>query len=171
MLLGLLFIAVALVVLEKLNITKFYTKPSSSINSTATGEIPSARPTNTVDYSTPSNPQTPVDTHKGDTPLPSPMNQNLSVTITRIAKSYDQKNYLFKAVVGGATSGRCTVNVSKDGQTVSDTGSLGPIESELSCLDLSIPADTLAAGTWLAVVTATDSAGAKTTATQEFSVE
>lgn len=167
-----IFIALAIVVLlgaivftlEKTGVTNFYSSsptPTSQEQSSLTGEVPSANPTNTVDYSAPKpDDTTPIaDKNPAQTTPVSPTNPDLSITMTRAFKYGDL--YLIKAVIAGTDSASCSATMSKGSLTTSGNSGTAMIEGQFSCKDLSIPMSQLPElGEWNLVLTVTDKTGA-----------
>jgi hypothetical protein len=169
-----LAVIAVLLVLEKLNVTHFYTKPASNTaaNSTPAAAVPSATPTNTVNYA----PPTPADGEvvvpsKNTTPSTvSPVNTDLSATINSTRKSNDGTLFLVKVAVAGTQSGTCSATMTKGGSTSTKTGTIALSGGQYICTGLDIPMDTLSAGTWSLKVTVTDANGASTTVSQEVDI-
>jgi hypothetical protein len=149
--------------LEKTGVTNFF---DSSPNLTAseqtglTGVIPSANPTNTVDYSAPKPDDTITIADKNPNPAPvTPTNPELTVVVTNSRKSGDL--YLIKAVIVGTDSASCSATMSKGSLTASGNSGTAMIEGQFSCKDLSIPMSQLPeTGEWTIVLTVTDKTGA-----------
>ena len=161
---ALVCISAALIVLEKTGVTDFYhkdTAPSTS-SSLQTDEVPSANPTNTVDYGPPSDDNTTQVPEKNPSiPSETPINNSLSVAITSTRKNSDGSSYLIKAVVGGTESGTCSVTATKGSLLATDNGTIGLSSNQNSCLDLALPIGQLTeSGIWNVVVTVTDQNGA-----------
>ena len=143
--------------------TNFYsTSPNSTTSeqTSLTGEVPSANPTNTVDYSAPKPDDTTTIADKNPTPTtPAPTNPELAVIVTNSRPSGDL--YLIKAVIAGTDSASCSAVMTKGSLTASASSGTAMIEGQFSCKDLSIPLSQLPeSGEWTLVVTATDKTGA-----------
>jgi len=161
--LSLVGIAAALVILEKTGVTNFYSASSTPTPPTQqiTGEIPSANPTNTIDYSPPNPDNAVVIPDKNPNPLqPIPTNPELSIVMTNSRKSGD--DYLIKAVIAGTDSATCSVTMTKGSLTASASSGATTIEGQYSCDNLFIPMSQLTeSGEWNIAITVTDKAGAK----------
>ena len=160
----LLVVALIMVVLEKSGITNFYTSQKTATSSNQqTGEVPSASPTNTVDYGpAETNDTTTIPEKDSNLQTQNPVNENLIATITSTRKSSDGSNYLIKVAVSGTESGTCKVVATKNSLNISVTSEIGLSGSQLSCLDLKIPISSLESGTWNINVTVADMNGATT---------
>jgi hypothetical protein len=170
-----LAIIAALLVLEKLNVTHFYTKPVKLVvsDSTPTPVIPSAKPTNTVNYGAPTPGEEQVVPSKNPTPSSvSPINSELSATFTNPRINSDKTLFLVKVAVTGATSGTCSATMTNNGSTATKTGTIALSAGQYSCSGLDIPMDTLTPrGTWSLSVTVTDQNNASTTVKQEVDIQ
>ncbi len=164
MAIGALFLLGAIAfTLEKTGVTNFYSSAPSSTTSeqtSFTGEIPSANPTNTVDYSTPKpDDTTPIADKDPNSATPATTNPELSVVVTNSRKSGDL--YLIKAVIAGTDSASCNAVMTKGSLTTSGNSGTAMIEGQFSCKDLSIPLSQLPeSGEWDLTLTVTDKTGA-----------
>lgn len=153
-------------VLEKLNITHFYTKKTTTTHTPADQAL---RPENSVDYTVST--ETPAITdNKTEAETPPPSNAALSVSITRAAKSSDSKSFLVKAVVEGTNSGSCTATLTQGNSQKSINGTIGLSANQVSCLGLTLPLSSLSSGQWRLVLSVTDDSGATAFSEQEVSL-
>ena len=166
-----------LLILEKLQITNFYsvkTNSSSSSSSTdkTSGEVPSAKPTNTVDYGPATEEDITSVPEKDPNLQPEvPANTNLYVSITNMRKSSDASSYLVKAAVAGTEFGTCSVTAEKSFKVISDQGTIGLSSNQISCLDLSLPVNLFTeSGIWNITVQVTDQNGATASSSSTLEV-
>jgi len=163
----LILIGSAVVVLEKTGRIDLYSREQPE--STETGVVESANPTNTVDYgpAEPSDNQ-PIPEKSIDTPETTPNNPELGAVITSTRKSSDGQSYLVKVAVVGATSGTCTATMYNDSVKLESTSEITKPAEQYSCNDLSFPMSQVSSSSnWSINVVVTDQDGATSTTSTE----
>ncbi|HSX27965.1 MAG TPA: hypothetical protein VLF60_00770 [Candidatus Saccharimonadales bacterium] len=111
-----------------------------------------AKPTNTNGHGNAVSTTNDRPDHSETTPTRS---QQAAVTLTQISQSGDQ--LIIKTLVNGATSGTCQLTLSKEGQTVTRSATIGvQTATAATCQGFTIPlSDLPSEGQWKISVTAT----------------
>lgn len=156
--------ATSIVLLEKLNITNFYSSDSSIESSDTTPKI---NPANTVDYSPAKESDNILVPEKDINTTPNPVNPGLAATITSTRISSDGTQYLVKVAVAGTEAGSCALTMTQGSTTLSAASDIGITNNQYSCTDLRIPYPSLSKGTWQIEVVVTDQSGATVSAKTE----
>jgi hypothetical protein len=158
-------------ILEKNGLINLYTKPMAKTTVTQPAKgVPSANPTNTVNYS----PATSSDNQPVPAKDPStttPQNSSLSATITRTTKSSDGSNFLIKVAVLGTTQGGCEATMKNGDVLATSQGIIELSGGQYGCSGLSIPLSKLnSPGSWQLTVKVTDSTGATDETSKEVTL-
>ncbi len=139
-------------VLEKAQITNFYSKP------VAASEVATARPVNSVEY-TPadSTDNDEINQKKADGTLgasnPTPTGAPINVALTAAGQDAAGGPFVVKALLTDVTSGTCDVTLSKNNIVKSYSASVISAGNYYTCDGFEIPFDDLTVGTWNLTVT------------------
>lgn len=159
-----LIVFFAVVVLEKNNVTQFFTKYQSLTQSSQ------PLPANTVSYS----PASSTEQQEGDDLKQQLINesnkpansQNITVNFSAANQDVAGGQVIVKALINGATSGTCKLVMSKDGTEKTYTTSVTNLGTYYGCDGFSIPASDLSAGSWKALLTITSGSSSGSTEQQ-----
>lgn len=166
-----LFSSITLFVLEKSGITNFYSVKKPPLTESQTvSEVPSASPTNTVDYSIAKRENTPAIADKDPSqPVVPPTNPELTVVITNTRVSGSL--FLVKGVISGTDTATCRATMTNAGKSVTFSSGASTIEGQYSCKDLSIPVSQLVGyENWYLELTVTDKTGSNATTSQDVKI-
>lgn len=140
-----------LFILEKNNITKFFT------NQEITEQATETRPVNSVSYS----PATSTEQQEGDALKQQLINEsNKSANTQTITVNFSAANQdvpggpvIVKALINGATNGTCKLVMVKDGTEKTYTASITSLGTYYGCDGFLVPVSDLSAGNWKALLT------------------
>lgn len=141
------------VILEKNNVTKFFTNEQSAEQSVE------PRPVNSVSYS----PATTTEQEEGNALKQNLIensntkieNQGITVSFAYAGQENQGGPLVVEAYVNGANSGNCKLNMFKDGGSKEYTSNIVSTGSAYACSKISIPASDLSKGTYKLVMTVT----------------
>lgn len=155
-----LIIVFGIFVLEKAQVTNFYTKP------VAASDVTTVRPVNSVEY-TPADPtdNDEINQKKAngtlDTISATPLGAPINVTLTAAGQDTIGGPVVIKILLTDVTSGRCDVTLTQNNITKSYSASVISAGNYYTCDGFEIPFDDLNVGTWglIATVSSTDRTG------------
>ena len=140
-----------LLILEKNNVTKFFT------NTQNTEELVEPQPVNTVSYT----PASSTEQQEGDAlkqelinDSNKPVNsQGLSVNLSAANQDVAGGPVIVKALINGANNGTCKLIMVKDGTEKTYTALVTNLGTYYGCDGFSVPVSDLSAGSWKALLT------------------
>ena len=153
-----------LIILEKNNVTKFFTN-------TPIAEQPSeTRPVNTVSYT----PASSTEQQEGDALKQQLINesnkpansQSISVNFSAANQDVAGGPVIVKALINGANNGTCKLIMVKDGTEKTYTASVTNLGTYYGCDGFSVPVSDLSAGSWKALLTVTSGGSSGSTEQQ-----
>lgn len=141
-----LLLAFVVLVLEKQQVINLYQKPISG--------QPQSRPVNDVNYSPPTaqEEQQAQDTKKqlleqnqNVQPIPA---DTINVSLSAATQDVPGGPLEVRAIIDGATTGTCTLNLSQNGNIKTFTANVVNLGTYYSCEGFSVPVASLGAGNW-----------------------
>ena len=142
-----------LIILEKNNITKFFTNEQSA------EQLAESRPVNTVSYT----PASSTEQQEGDALKQQLINesnkpansQSISVNFSAANQDVAGGPVIIKALINGTTTGTCKLIMAKDGTEKTYTALVTNLGTYYGCDGFSVPVSDLSAGSWRVLLTVT----------------
>ncbi len=142
-----------LILLEKNNVTKFFT------NTQNTEESVGPQPVNTVSYT----PASSTEQQEGEALKQQLINesnrpansQSISVNFSAANQDVVGGPVIIKALINGATNGTCKLVMVKDGTEKTYTASVTNLGTYYGCDGFSVPVSDISAGSWKVLLTVT----------------
>lgn len=147
-----LLVVFSLFILEKAQVTNFYSKPLKTLGS------PTIRPVNTVEYApADSTDNDEINQKKADGTLgasnPTPTGAPINVALTAAGQDAAGGPFVVKALLTDVASGTCDVTLSINNIVKSYSASVISAGNYYTCDGFEIPFDDLTVGTWNLTVT------------------